>query len=209
MQIDKLTVADNNVINLILAGVGGQGVLVASDIIVEVALNAGFDVKKSEVHGMAQRGGSVVSQVRYGDKIYSPLIKKGTADVVLSFEKLESIRYLEFIKPNGCVIFNNQQITPLTVFTSKIEYPPNIEQLCKRKTQNVLAVNALEIAEKLRNFKVLNTIMLGVISNFMEFDSENWLNVIIKKVPAKTVELNKQAFEQGRNLILDMEININ
>ena len=205
MQIDKLTVADNNIINIVLSGVGGQGVLLASDIIVEVAVNFGFDAKKSEVHGMAQRGGSVVSQVRYGNKIYSPLIKKGSADIILAFEKLESIRYLDYIKPDGFVIFNNQQITPLTVFTSKIEYPQNIELLCKKKTQHVVPVNALEIAEKLGNLRVLNTIMLGVISNFIEFEPENWLKVISGRVPAKTVALNKQAFEQGCAFIQDIE----
>ena len=204
MQMDRLKVTDDKIVNIVLSGVGGQGVLVASDIMVEVATDAGFDTKKSEVHGMAQRGGSVVSQVRYGNKIYSPLIKMGEADVILAFEKLESIRYLDYIKPGGLVIFNNQQITPLTVFTSKTEYPQNIEQLCKKKTQNVLPVNGLEIAEKLNNLRVLNTVMLGMISNFLEFDPENWLKIISNRVPAKTVDLNKQAFEQGRSLIKDI-----
>ena len=126
MKIEKLKNRDNKPLNIVLSGVGGQGVLVASDIIVEVAMKTNLDAKKSEVHGMAQRGGSVVSQVRYGTKIYSPLIKMGDADIILAFEKLEAIRYLDYIKPEGYVIFNTQQITPLTVFTTNTKYPQNI-----------------------------------------------------------------------------------
>ena len=202
MKMNKFVITNDNSINILFSGVGGQGVLVASDIIVEVAMNAGFDTKKSEVHGMAQRGGSVVSQVRYGKKIYSPLIKKGEADIILAFEKLESVRYIDFIKPDGIIIYNNQQITPLTVFSTKVEYPQNIEQLCKINTPNVLPLNALDIAENLNNLRVLNSILLGALSNFLEFDSQIWLNAIINRVPPKTRDLNKQAFEEGRKLTI-------
>jgi indolepyruvate ferredoxin oxidoreductase, beta subunit len=202
MLIQKLTVQNQPVINILLAGVGGQGVLVASDIIIELAMQANFDVKKSEVHGMAQRGGSVVSQVRYGEKIYSPLIKKGDSDIIFAFEKLEAVRYLDFLKTDGYVIYNNQQITPLTVFTMNIEYPKNIDDLCRKKTNNIVMVDAISIMNNLGNLKVLNTIMLGVLSNLLEFETEAWLKIITSRVPSKTIEINKHAFVQGRALIM-------
>jgi indolepyruvate ferredoxin oxidoreductase, beta subunit len=201
MIIQKLTVQNQSEINILLAGVGGQGVLVASDIIIELAMLADLDVKKSEVHGMAQRGGSVVSQVRYGKKIFSPLINKGEADVILAFEKLEAVRYLDYLKTDGYVIYNNQQITPLTVFTMNIEYPKNIDDLCRRKTNNIVSVDAISIMNNLGNLKVLNTIMLGVLYNLLEFESESWLKIITSRVPSKTIEINKQAFVQGRALV--------
>lgn len=186
-------------INVVLSGVGGQGVLVASDVLVLAAMHAGLDTKKSEVHGMAQRGGSVVSQVRFGNKIYSPLIEKGTADIILAFEKLEAIRYLDFLKPNGVIIYNLQQITPLSVFFSKISYPENIEEICKKKTDHIVTFDGIKISEQLKNPRVLNSVMLGALSNYLEFEQNIWLKAIEQRVPPKTLELNKKAFEAGRN----------
>lgn len=187
------------VVNVVMSGVGGQGVLVASDVLVRVAMLAGLDTKKSEVHGMAQRGGSVVSQIRYGAKIYSPLIEKGSADIILAFEKLEAVRYLDFLKPDGVVIINSQQITPLSVFFSDIPYPEDVQVICKKKTEQIVMIEGIKIAESLKNQRVLNTVMLGALSNFLQFDEQLWLKAIEQRVPPKTLDLNRQAFEAGRS----------
>jgi indolepyruvate ferredoxin oxidoreductase beta subunit len=189
------------VVNVLMSGVGGQGVLVASDILVLVAMHAGLDAKKSEIHGMAQRGGSVVSQVRYGEKIYSPLIQNGSADVILAFEKLEAIRYLDYLKQDGIVIINDQQITPLSVFFSNIPYPKNIEEICKKKTDYVVMVDGVKIAEAVGNPRTINSVLLGALSNYLEFDEEHWMKAIGQRVPPKTIELNRKAFEEGKKVI--------
>lgn len=200
MENNKLKVNTlSPVINVIMTGVGGQGVLLASDILVQVAMEANFDTKKSEVHGMAQRGGSVISQVRYGTKIYSPLIEPGTADVIVAFEKLEALRYLDMLKPGGIVVINNQQITPLTVFFADIPYPQDIEKICRRKADRVIIFDGLQIAEQLGNQRVLNTVMLGVLSNYLEFDDNHWHDAIAGRVPPKTIDMNRKGFEAGKN----------
>ncbi len=186
-------------INVLMSGVGGQGVLVASDVLVLAAMHAELDAKKSEVHGMAQRGGSVVSQIRFGKKIYSPLIKKGTADIILAFEKLEAIRYLDSLKSGGVVIYNDQQITPLSVFFSNVAYPDDVATICKKRTEHIVPVNGLKITEELKNARVLNSVMLGALSNFLQFDNEHWMQAIEQRVPPKTLELNRKAFEAGQN----------
>ena len=188
------------VINVLMSGVGGQGVLVASDILVLVAMHAGLDAKKSEIHGMAQRGGSVVSQVRYGEKIYSPLIQMGTADIILAFERLEAIRYLDYLKQNGIIVINNQQITPLSVFFSNIPYPKNIEEICKKKTDRFIMIDGINIAEDLGNPRTINSVLLGALSNYLEFDEEHWMKAIAQRVPPKTIELNRKAFEFGQRV---------
>jgi indolepyruvate ferredoxin oxidoreductase beta subunit len=151
---------------------------------------------------MSQRGGTVVSQVRYGEKIHSPLIKKGEADVILSFEKLESVRFLEYLKPNGLIIYNTLEIIPLTVYSSEIKYPENIKEMCREITSNVFPVNALNYLKELGNGKILNTIMLGVLSRFLEFDIDIWLETIESRVPPKTVAVNRKAFEVGRQIVI-------
>ncbi len=188
-------------INVLLAGVGGQGVLVASDIIVDVALQSDFDTKKSEVHGMAQRGGSVVSQIRFGEKIHSPLIPEGDVHLLVAFEKLEALRYLDMLRPDGAIIYNTQQITPLSVFSSNVPYPENIHKVCLRKTEHVFSVDATTTAEQLGNLRIVNSFMLGALSSFLEFDPEIWKNVISTRVPKKTVDINFQAFEMGRKTV--------
>ena len=195
----KYTVTEKRpIINVLMSGVGGQGVLVASDILVMVAMDAGLDAKKSEIHGMAQRGGSVVSQVRYGKKIYSPLINTGAADVILAFEKLEAVRYLDYLKPGGVVIVNNQKITPLSVFFSDTPYPEDIAAICEKKTDQILMIDGVQIAEQLGNPRTINSVMLGALSNFLEFDEEHWMKAIEQRVPPKTLELNRRAFEAGQ-----------
>jgi indolepyruvate ferredoxin oxidoreductase beta subunit len=202
MQNLKYTVTQEQpVINILMSGVGGQGVLVASDILVLVAMHAGLDAKKSEIHGMAQRGGSVVSQVRYGEKIYSPLIQIRSADVILAFEKLEAIRYLDYLKQDGIVIINDQQITPLSVFFSNIPYPKNIKEICKKKTDYVVMVDGVKIADDVGNPRTINSVLLGALSNFLEFDEDHWMKAIAQRVPPKTIELNRKAFETGKKII--------
>ncbi len=197
---DKKIIINKNlpIVNVVMSGVGGQGVLVASDVLVRVAMLAGLDTKKSEVHGMAQRGGSVVSQIRYGEKIYSPLIEKGSADIILAFEKLEAVRYLDFLKPNGIMIINSQQITPLSVFFFDIPYPEDVQVICKKKTEQIVMIEGIKIAERLKNQRVLNTVMLGALSNFLQFDEEHWIKAIEQRVPPKTFDLNRKAFEAGK-----------
>jgi len=192
-------------INIVLSGVGGQGILVASDILAEAAMESGLDVKKSEVHGMAQRGGSVVSQVRFGEKIYSPLIRKGGADFILAFEKLEALRCLDLLKPGGTVIMNDQRITPLTVYFEDIPYPENIEEICRDRAKDVLVFPAIKLAEQLGDPRVLNTIMLGILSRFLGFEEERWLECIKRRVPRKTLPLNREAFKRGRAVSVKIE----
>lgn len=189
------------IVNVLMSGVGGQGVLVASDILVMVAMEAGLDAKKSEIHGMAQRGGSVVSQVRYGEKIYSPLIATGDADIILAFEKLEAVRYLDYLKSGGVIIANDQQITPLTVFSTNTPYPEDVVAICKRKTSHIVMINAVQLAERVGNPRTINSIMLGALSNFLQFDEALWMRAIGQRVPAKTLELNRKAFEAGKQVI--------
>lgn len=192
--------------NIILGGVGGQGVLVASDILSNVALLAGYDVKKSEVHGMAQRGGSVVSHVRFGEKIYSPLVTKGEADFLLAFEKLESLRYLEYLHQDGRVLINNQEINPMTVFTVGAKYPDDIPARVRDNNFQYLNVPGIQIAEELGNSRLLNVVMLGALSQYLEFDDDTWLQAIHDRLPERFYELNKKAFLKGKAIDLTADI---
>ncbi len=182
--------------NIMIVGVGGQGTLLTSRILGGITVAAGYDVKLSEVHGMAQRGGSVVTFVRYGEQVAEPIVEEGQADVLIAFEKLEALRYAHFLKKDGVIVVNDQRIDPITVVTGMAQYPENIiENLEKEHT--VLKVKAMEEAIKLGNSKVFNIIVLGVAAKHMDFSEEAWLDVIEKTVPPKTVELNKKAFLLG------------
>lgn len=182
--------------NIMIVGVGGQGTLLTSRILGGITVAAGYDVKLSEVHGMAQRGGSVVTFVRYGEQVAEPIVEEGQADVLIAFEKLEALRYAHFLKKDGVIVVNDQRIDPITVVTGMAQYPDNIiENLEKEHT--VLKVKAMEEAIKLGNSKVFNIIVLGVAAKHMDFSKEAWLEVIEKTVPPKTVELNKKAFLLG------------
>lgn len=182
--------------NIMIVGVGGQGTLLTSRILGGMALHASYDVKLSEVHGMAQRGGSVVTYVRYGENVAEPIVEEGQADVLIAFERLEALRYAHFLKPDGVIIVNDQRMDPITVVTGAAQYPENIiEDL--RKKYKVYAVDAMEEAKKLGNAKVFNIIVLGVAAQHMDYAKEDWLEVIEKTVPPKTVAMNKQAFEVG------------
>ena len=182
--------------NIMIVGVGGQGTLLTSRILGGITMAAGYDVKLSEVHGMAQRGGSVVTFVRYGEKVAEPIVEEGQADVLIAFERLEALRYAHFLKKDGVIVVNDHRIDPITVVTGAAEYPDGIMETLE-KDHKVLKVNAMEEALKLGNSKVFNIIVLGVAAKHMDFDKETWLEVIEKTVPPKTVEINKKAFLYG------------
>ncbi|MDI9508417.1 MAG: indolepyruvate oxidoreductase subunit beta [Clostridiales bacterium] len=185
--------------NIMIVGVGGQGTLLTSRILGGLTIQAGYDVKLSEVHGMAQRGGSVVTFVRYGKKVNEPIVEEGQADVLIAFEKLEALRYVHFLKKDGAIVVNDQRIDPMPVVIGAEKYPENIiEDLAK--DHRVFRVDAIDEAKKLGNSRVFNVIVLGLAAQHMDFTKEEWLSVIEKTVPAKTVEINKKAFEIGYNL---------
>lgn len=182
--------------NIMIVGVGGQGTLLTSRILGGITLDAGYDVKLSEVHGMAQRGGSVVTFVRYGEKVAEPIVEEGQADVLIAFEKLEALRYAHFLKKDGALIINDQRMDPITVVTGAAQYPEGIiENLEKEHT--VHTIHAMDEAKKLGNSRVFNIIVLGMAAKHMDFSKEAWLSVIEKTVPPKTVEINQKAFLVG------------
>ena len=182
--------------NIMIVGVGGQGTLLTSRILGGITVDAGYDVKLSEVHGMAQRGGSVVTFVRYGEKVAEPIVEEGQADVLIAFEMLEALRYAHFLKKDGAIVVNEHRIDPITVVTGAASYPENIIENLE-KEYKVFNLNAMDEALKLGNSKVFNIIVLGVAAKQMDFSKEAWLKVIEKTVPPKTVEINKKAFLLG------------
>ena len=182
--------------NIMIVGVGGQGTLLTSRIIGKAALKEGCDVKISEVHGMAQRGGSVVTFVRFGDKVNEPVVEEGQADVIIAFEKLEALRYAHFLKKDGALIVNDCRIDPMTVVIGAAEYPENIIENLK-KDHLVYAVDGQEIALSLGNSKVLNSVVLGYAASFIGFEKSVWLETVAETVPQKTVEINEKAFVCG------------
>lgn len=182
--------------NFLIVGVGGQGTLLTSRIIGGIALRAGLDVKISEIHGMAQRGGSVVTYVRFGENIASPIIEEGQSDIIVAFECLEALRYAHFLKDEGIIIVNNHRINPMTVVTGKAQYPEEIVERLS-KDYKVISINAMIEAKKLGNPKIFNMIIIGLLAKHTEFMKEQWLNVIENTVPINTIEINKLAFETG------------
>ncbi len=182
--------------NIMIVGVGGQGTLLTSRIIGKTALEQGLDVKISEVHGMAQRGGSVVTFVRFGEKVYEPVVEEGQADVIIAFERLEALRYSHFLKKDGVLVVNDCRIDPMTVVIGAKTYPEGIIE-CLEKDHKVLSIDGMEIAKSLGNSKVLNSVVLGFAARHIGFDKEIWLSVIEKTVPAKTIDINKEAFIKG------------
>lgn len=185
--------------NIMIVGVGGQGTLLTSRVLGGIMLDAGYDVKLSEVHGMAQRGGSVVTFVRYGETVAEPIVEEGQADVLIAFETLEALRYAHFLKKDGVLIVNEQRIDPITVVTNAAKYPENIiEKLEEEYT--VYKIDAMQEAKKAGNSKVFNIIVLGMAARHMDFSKEAWLKIIEKTVPPKTVEINSKAFLIGYEL---------
>ena len=182
--------------NIMIVGVGGQGTLLTSRIIGKTALAQGLDVKISEVHGMAQRGGSVVTFVRFGDKVYEPVVEEGDADVIIAFERLEALRYAHFLKKDGVLVVNDCRIDPMTVVIGAKTYPENILEGLQGE-HKVYAIDGQRIALELGNSKVLNSVVLGYAAKAIGFDKESWLKVVESTVPAKTIEINKKAFLEG------------
>lgn len=184
--------------NILIVGVGGQGTLLTSRILAQVAVQLGHDVKVSEIHGMAQRGGSVVSEVRYGDKIYSPIIKKGDADIILAFEKLEAARWLDYLKPGGMVIINNDRVDPLPVMSGKVKYPQDIDQRVAGLVESTLIVDASKIAVECGNVRAANVVLVGVLAAAIGLPGDEVEKAIREMVPAKALEINLKAFNEGQ-----------
>ncbi|HHV16240.1 MAG TPA: indolepyruvate oxidoreductase subunit beta [Gelria sp.] len=188
------------VMNILIVGVGGQGTLLTSRILAQVAVDLGYDVKVSEIHGMAQRGGSVVSQVRYGEKIYSPIISKGGADIILAFEKLEAARWLDYLKPDGMVIINDDRVDPLPVMSGKVKYPDDIDQRIAQMVEKTMVVDASSIAVECGNVRAANVVMVGLLAGAMGFPEEEVEKAIRAMVPPKALDINLKAFKEGHNL---------
>ncbi|MFC1568860.1 indolepyruvate oxidoreductase subunit beta [bacterium] len=190
----------NKTTNILIVGVGGQGVLLASELLCDAAFLEGLDVKKSEVHGMAQRGGVVSSHVRFGEKVFSPLIPTGDADLLLSFEKAEAKRWIHFVKSDGQVIVNTRKLVPPVAFLKDFEYPADPVQDVRKRHEHVLSVSATDIAENLGNIRVANIILLGVLSKFVSLNEGHWETAIQERVPKGTESLNLNAFHTGRSV---------
>lgn len=186
-----------NTKNILFVGVGGQGTILASKILTEGLMKNGYDVKMSEVHGMAQRGGSVTTQVRFGKKVYSPLIEKGTADVIVSFEKSEAARWIPFLKKDGYVVVNDYEIYPVTVTTGAEKYPEDVNNRLKQTVKNTVILNAAAIAEELGNIKAQNVVLLGALLKVLDIKDVDWDKVLEDVVPKKAIELNKKALRKG------------
>lgn len=187
--------------SILLVGVGGQGTILASKILTLGLLESGYDVKMSEIHGMSQRGGSVSSQIRYGEKVASPVIERGGADVLISFEKMEALRNLEFLKPDGSVIVNDEEIPSMSVITGDEDYPTNVTELISESGVNMKLVQAAKLAEDLGNPKVANVILLGTIIKSMGLESIDWNGILEKNVKAQFVDINKKALEAGMKAV--------
>lgn len=189
--------------NILIVGVGGQGVLLASEILSEAAMNAGFDVKKSEIHGMSQRGGVVSSHVRIGPVVYSPTIQEGSADVLMAFEQAEGMRAINWLKKDGTAIVSRTALIPAIVTGSKqYHYPENAIAEMQKIVRKTIGVDADKIAAELGNPRLVNTILLGVLSNYLPFSTELWTDTIKSRVKAKLVDVNLQAFARGRDIRL-------
>jgi indolepyruvate ferredoxin oxidoreductase beta subunit len=195
----------NNVKNILICGVGGQGILLASEITSMALLRSGFDVKKSEVHGMAQRGGAVVAHLRYGDKVYSPLIEPGTADIEIAFEMLESARYLPYLHRKSRVIVNTQKIYPAPVATGAERYPEDVLDRLKEKKIAVFPIDAFGIVRKLGETRAVNILLVGALSRFLPVKEKVFLKLINEVVPEKVRKINIDAFKKGREIIQSMQ----
>ena len=185
--------------NIMIVGVGGQGSLLASKLLGHLLLSQGYDVKVSEVHGMSQRGGSVVTYVRYGDKVYSPVIDKGEADYIVSFELLEAARWLPFLKKDGQIVTNTQQIDPMPVITGAAQYPEDLVNKLKESGAKVDALDCLSLAEEAGSSKAVNIVLLGRLSHYFDLPEDAWMKSLEANIPEKFLAMNKKAFDLGKN----------
>lgn len=190
----------SDVTNILLVGVGGQGILLASEILAETFMLAGYDVKKSEIHGMSQRGGSVVSHVRYGKEVFSPTVPEGEGDILFGFELMETCRYLQLMKPGGKVIVNDLKIQPPAVLSGQIAYPGDLPEIIKSRIPDFLLVDGQKLATEAGNPRAANTVLLGAVSKRLDIPEEFWFKALEKMVPAKALEVNRRAFLMGREL---------
>lgn len=190
----------SQVTNILLVGVGGQGILLASEILAETVMLAGFDVKKSEIHGMSQRGGSVVSHVRYGKEVFSPIVPEGEGDILFGFELMETCRSLPLLRQGGAVIANDLRISPPSVLMGQETYPEGLSEKIKAAFPDFLLVDGQRLAADAGNVRAANTVLLGAVSKRLDIPEEYWLKALEKMVPAKAVEVNKKAFQLGRSL---------
>ncbi|GLC28695.1 indolepyruvate oxidoreductase subunit beta [Clostridium omnivorum] len=183
--------------SILFVGVGGQGTILASKLLTEGLMKHGYDVKMSEVHGMAQRGGSVTTQVRYGEKVYSPLIELGKADVIVAFEKSEAARWLPYLKEDGYLVVNDYEIHPVTVLIGEEKYPEDVNERLKNVVKNTIIIDAANISEQLGNIKAQNVVLLGALIKALKLENIDWNDIIASLVPVKAVELNKKALTEG------------
>lgn len=187
--------------NIMIVGVGGQGSLLASKTLGSLLLAQGYDVKVSEVHGMSQRGGSVVTYVRYGDKVYSPVVDKGEADYIVSFELLEAARWLPYLKEDGQIVTNTQKIDPMPVITGAAEYPEDLVEKLHESGAKVDAIDCVKLAEEAGSVKAVNMVLMGRLSHYFDLPEEAWMDALMANVPEKFIELNKKAFALGRDAV--------
>ena len=192
---------DDAFTNILLSGVGGQGIILASDIMAEVFLEAGFDVKKSEVHGMAQRGGAVSSHVRFGKKVYSPIITMGEVDYLVMMEKMESLRWLNYCNSATVIVMDAVEINPPIVNIGEMEYPEDIEPTLRKHFTNVHIISATSIAAEQGNERAANAVLLGAFSTLLDIDEKHWLSCLLRRLPERLHDLNKRAFAAGRSAL--------
>ncbi len=189
---------ENRVTNILLVGVGGQGIILASEIMADVFMEAGFDVKKSEVHGMSQRGGSVSTHVRFGSKVYSPLIKEGEVDIYIAFEELEALRYLSFLGPRPAILLNEQRLNPPSVSLGNEEYPVDVKEVLSRRAGKFKHIPARDLAVKAGDVRAVNVVLLGALHSFLSIPEKTWTDQIMKRFPPKAGPANLEAFRLGK-----------
>jgi indolepyruvate ferredoxin oxidoreductase beta subunit len=192
---------DHQTTNVLVAGVGGQGVILASDIMCEVFMEAGYDVKKSEIHGMAMRGGIVTSHFRFGKKVYSPLIKEGEVDILFAFEQLEGLRWINHVRPSGKILMNDNKVNPPAVNLGEMDYPKNIPETIQSKFKDFYLVKGTEIALQAGDVRAANVVLLGAMSKLFTIQDTLWLDTILGHLPPKVHDLNRKAFATGKEQI--------
>ena len=191
---------EGKVTGIVLVGVGGQGILLAAQIAARAALIAGHDVKTNEVHGMAQRGGSVVAQIRYGAKVFSPLVPEGSASVILSLERIEALRFASYLAPDGLAVVSSQAIVPVTVSSGQARYPADAEERLRKRFPRLVFVDAVAVGEKLCDTRVANVVLLGAMSTALSLPQDSWTEAIAQCVKPRFVDVNRKAFDEGRQL---------
>jgi indolepyruvate ferredoxin oxidoreductase beta subunit len=189
---------ENRAVNILLVGVGGQGIILASEIMADVFMEAGYDVKKSEVHGMAQRGGSVSTHVRFGPKVYSPLIKEGEADIFMAFEELEALRYLSYLSPDPTILLNEQRLNPPGVSLGNEEYPADVKEILVRRAKKFKSIPARELAVQAGDVRAANVVLLGALHSILSIPEKTWTDHILKRFPPKAGPANLEAFRLGK-----------